>query len=90
MKLEKKSTVKKAAQGKAAGKKTKTASQKPLDAKKKSGQNTKPRKRGAAKKKGKRSVFGTSIKIALSLIMLVMLGVVGMVFFKYKDDIADW
>ena len=34
--------------------------------------------------------MGTGIKIALSLIMLVMLGVVGMVFFKYKDDIADW
>ena len=40
--------------------------------------------------KRKRSAFGTGIKITLSLMMLVMLGIVGMVFFKYKDDISAW
>lgn len=77
---------------------TKTVSQKPSSFKKPSAKQaarkpqTKKKKPAKQKKptKHKKSAFSTGLKIALSLIMLMMLGVVGMVFFKYKDDISAW
>ncbi len=92
IKLDKKAAGKKTAQ-----KTTQKTSQK--TAQKKTAQNKTTQKKTAGKPavqkkkkpaKRKRSAFGTGVKVALSLIMLVMLGVVAMVFFKYKDDISAW
>ena len=84
--MDKKTTAKQSAQKKTTrqGAGTKTT------AKKKPASKKQTAKKPQTKKKRKRSAFGTGIKIALSLMMLVMLCIVGMVFFRYKDDISAW
>ena len=84
--LDKKATKKQTTQKKS----TKQSSKKAPKKKSASGKQTARKQQAKKKLKHKRSAFGTGIKITLSLMMLVMLGIVGMVFFKYKDDISAW
>lgn len=86
MELDKKATKKQTTQKKS----TKQGSKKAPKKKTASGKKTARQPQAKKKIKRKRSAFGTGIKITLSLMMLVMLGIVGMVFFKYKDDISAW
>lgn len=84
--MDKKTTAKQSAQKKTTRQGAGTKS----TAKKKPASKKQTAKKPQTKKKRKRSAFGTGIKIALSLMMLVMLCIVGMVFFRYKDDISAW
>lgn len=48
----------------------------------------KPAKKKHTKKK--RHVFGRSVKISFFVLMLVLLGITGFVFFRYSGDINEW